>query len=157
MYHLKIKEPQIFMKPYMTLASKVVRRGIFLKKTPPLEPSGLWKSNGDYEKTNVIIRDSEKKGGGVFLGKILTTLLASVIWLTFFSKTKIEASNKIWNLWKFAEKLAYHRNFLAKFWWFGVHKLIHYFTELYWSIQISFCMLLRQKTTNYISICHFMT
>jgi len=51
-------------------------------------------------------------------------------------------------------KWAYHRNFWAKFWWIGVHKGIQYFTGFLvssWSIQISFFMLLRQKTTNSIS------
>ena len=74
-----------------------------------------------------------------------------------FCKTKIDCSRKIWNFRKLAGKWAFRRNFWAKFWWVGVHTGIQYFRGflgLSWSIQISFFILLRQKTTNFI-FAHF--
>ena len=52
--------------------------------------------------------------------------------------------------------MSYGRNFWAKFWWVGALIGIQYFRSflgLTWSTQISFCMLLRWKTTNLFSSC----
>ena len=52
----------------------------------------------------------------------------------------------------------YHRNFWAKLWYVSARTSIQYFRSLLglsWSNQISFFMLLRQKTTNSISTTIF--